>query len=109
MTGLAQLARKAEGPAFAAPWEATAFALRAHLVETGVIDAGAFATLLGDELRRDHAAQDDGTAYFAAFVRALERCVEPLAAPGEQDRERRRWRKAAAATPHGQPITLAPE
>lgn len=91
-------------PRFAAPWEATAFALRGHLVERGDLDPVRFSALLGEELRAGHTAADDGTAYFVAFVRALERAVEPLAAPGELDRERSDWRDAAAATPHGAPI-----
>lgn len=96
-------------PAFAAPWEAAAFALRAHLVETGRLDPNAFAAALGEELRAGHRPADAGTAYFVAFVAALERTVAPLAAPDAPDAlaaEREAWRRAAAATPHGEPIAL---
>ncbi|WP_420394421.1 nitrile hydratase accessory protein [Acuticoccus sp.] len=103
---LAELARRGDEPAFAAPWEATAFALRAHLVERGVVDAGRFAALLGEELSTGHPPADDGTAYFAAFVTALERCVAEIAAPDALGVERARWREAARTTPHGQPIQL---
>jgi hypothetical protein len=95
-----------EGPAFAAPWEATAFALKAHLVATGIVDAGRFAALLGEELRKDHHARDEGTAYFVAFVAALERAIADIAPPAALAAEREAWRAAARATPHGRPITL---
>ena len=93
-------------PAFAAPWEATAFALRAHLVETGRLDANRFAALLGEALREEPDPVDDGTAYFVAFVTALERAAAPLASPEELAAERDAWARAAAATPHGEPIEL---
>lgn len=106
---LASLARAEDGPAFAAPWEATAFALRAHLVERGIIGADRFAELLGEELARAPAARDDGTGYFVAFVAALERAVtEGAADPEALARERAAWRAAAEATPHGRPIVLPP-
>ena len=99
-------AEAAEEPAFAAPWEATAFALRAHLVETGRLDANRFAALLGEALRENPAPADDGTAYFVAFVTALERAAATLATPDELAAERDAWTRAAAATPHGEPIEL---
>lgn len=94
-----------EEAAFAAPWEANAFALRAHLVETGRLDAARFAALLGEELRNRHAPADDGTAYFVAFVTALERALAPLVDYCFAD-EQQTWREAAQRTPHGQPIRL---
>jgi nitrile hydratase accessory protein len=106
---LKSLARAPDAPAFAAPWEATAFALRAHLVGQGVLDANRFAALLGEELAREPAAQDEGTNYFVAFVTALERAVAEGGARAEAlAAERQAWRDAAAATPHGLPITLPP-
>lgn len=95
-----------EEPAFAAPWEATAFALRAHLVERGALDANRFAELLGEEVRHDHKAQDDGTAYFVAFVTALERALAEIAPQDVLKAEQDAWREAAARTPHGAPIIL---
>lgn len=101
-----ETAAAAGEPAFAAPWEAEAFALKAHLVEKGHIRADAFAALLGAELRANPAAADGGTGYFVAFVTALERAIAEMAAPDELAAERDAWREAAAATPHGQPIVL---
>ena len=104
---LRSLARKPEEPAFATPWEANAFALRAHLVERGVLDPQRFATLLGEELAAAPTPQDAGTAYFVAFVSALERAVgERTVDRSALAAERDTWRRAAAHTPHGQPITL---
>ena len=105
---LKRLANAPEGPAFAAPWEATAFALRAHLVERGTLDPCRFASLLGEELSAAPEARDAGTAYFVAFVTALERAVgESAAAEAALAEEREAWREAAANTPHGSPITLS--
>lgn len=96
-----------EQPAFAAPWEAQVFALKTHLVETGRLDAGAFAEALGRALREDHAPADDGTAYFVAFVTALERSIAAMASADELAAERDAWLRAAALTPHGAPIEVA--
>ncbi|WMS41095.1 nitrile hydratase accessory protein [Acuticoccus sp. MNP-M23] len=97
---------EADEPTFAAPWEATAFALKAHLVETGKLDAGDFAAHLGAALRENPAPADDGTAYFVAFVTALERAIAPLAPADALAAEIDAWHSAAAATPHGEPIEL---
>ena len=105
LENLADLARQ-DGPAFSAPWEATAFALRAHLVERGLLQPARFSELYGEELRRGHPAPEDGTADFVAYVRALERAVADIAGDGDLAHEQQRWRDAAEATPHGQPIVL---
>lgn len=98
---------RAEGePAFAAPWEADAWALKSHLVKTGRLDPSRFAAILGEELRRPHAAPEEGTVYFVAFVAALERAVAPFAAAGDLAAERAAWAEAARRTPHGEPIEL---
>lgn len=101
-----ETAAAADEPAFAAPWEAQAFALKAHLVEAGHLRADEFASLLGAAMRENPAAADDGTAYFVAFVTALERAVAAIASPGELAAERAAWHEAAEATPHGEPIEL---
>lgn len=93
-------------PAFAAPWEAQAFALKAHLVATGRLDATRFSELLGEEMRNDPAPADAGTGYFVAFVTALERALVDLAPGTALEAERQAWHRAAAATPHGEPIEL---
>ncbi|UOM36281.1 nitrile hydratase accessory protein [Acuticoccus sp. I52.16.1] len=102
---LGELARD-DGPAFAAPWEATAFALRAHLLDRGLVDPARFAELYGEELRRGHAQPEDGTADYVAFVRALERAIAAVAPEADLVAEQQRWRDAAASTPHGTPIAL---
>lgn len=102
-----QIPIDADEPAFAAPWEAQVFAVKAHLVEKGLLDAGVFAEALGAALREDPAPADDGTAYFVAFVTALERTVGPLASAVELAEERLAWERAAELTPHGEPIDIA--
>lgn len=92
-----------EEPRFAAPWEASAFAMRIHLAETGALDPAAFSKFLGEEMERAHDPAD-GTAYFAAFVRALERAVSHIASEDALRSEAQVWRRAAQNTPHGAPI-----
>ncbi|MEM8662567.1 MAG: nitrile hydratase accessory protein [Pseudomonadota bacterium] len=96
-------------PAFAAPWEAEAFALKAHLVATGKLDATRFAEVFSAALAEAPAPRDDGTAYFVAFVTALERALGELAPPADLVNEQAAWRAAAASTPHGEPIVLGPD
>lgn len=93
---------------FAAPWEAEAFALRAHLVATGALDPQRFSECLGEEMAAGHTPRDGGTAYFVAFVRALERAMAPVAPAADLAAEQAAWTAAAAATPHGAPIDVAP-
>ena len=95
---------KSDSPNFAAPWEATAFALKAHLVAAGKLDAGRFSHILGEEMARGHTDQDDGTAYFVAFVTALERALLEIDPGADLAAEQAAWRDAAEHTPHGAPI-----
>jgi nitrile hydratase accessory protein len=97
----------ADEPAFAEPWQARAFALAVQLQATGAFSWSDWAAALGAELARD------GSDYHRAWLGALEGLLaergivppEAVAATAE------RWQRAAAATPHGTPISLeaAPE
>lgn len=96
-------------PVFAAPWEATAFALQVELMERGVFSATEWAEALGREIAANDLVDDEeGTAHYRYWMRALERLVaEKGLAPAAVLAERRNaWRRAAESTPHGEPIVL---
>lgn len=83
--------------------------MRTHLVERGIIDATAFSEALSEALAQTPEAADGGTFYYVAFVTALERTLSPIAPPAALSAEVEAWHQAAAATPHGTPITLPPQ
>jgi nitrile hydratase accessory protein len=99
---LAGLPRGAAGaPAFPGLWQARAFALAHALHAAGAFAWPAFAAALGAELRR-------GDAYWEAWLAALEAVLarERLVEPGRVAEVADRWGRAAARTPHGQPVRL---
>jgi nitrile hydratase accessory protein len=105
--------RNAEGPAFAAPWEAEAFALAVSLHERGLFTWTEWAATLGDEIKKAQAAgdPDTGETYYHHWLAALERIVagKGLADAGLLARTRDAWQRACVRTPHGAPIELCPD
>jgi len=104
--GLPRLPRDAEGPVFAEPWQAQAFALALKLHEAGAFSWNEWAEALSTELLRDPA--DDGSRYYEHWVAALEGLVagRNLAAPAELAARKDAWKYAYLRTPHGQPVEL---
>jgi len=102
----------AEGPVFEEPWQAQAFALALALQQRGVFTWSEWAELLGAEIRAAVAAgdPDDGSTYYRHWLATLERLLasKGIAAPADLDRYAEAWGRAAARTPHGQPIELEP-
>ncbi len=96
-----------DGPAFAEPWQAQAFALVVSLAEGGVFGWSEWADALSAEVHRPDAAPD-GRDYYEHWLRALERLAvtKGLTTPGEVEGLSAAWRRAAQATPHGKPILL---
>lgn len=92
-------------PLFDAPWQARAFALTLLLHQRGVFTWTEWAAALAQECRTQAPGQD---GYYAAWVRALQGLVAArgLAAPDAVTATAEAWRRAAEATPHGQPILL---
>lgn len=107
------LPRDAEGPVFAEPWQAQAFAMAVSLNERGVFTWTEWAEALGAEIARARRAGDPdlGDGYYHHWLAALERLVaEKGVAPSDLLAERRdAWDRAARATPHGRPIVLGAE
>lgn len=99
-----RLPKDADGPVFAEPWEAQAFAMAVKLNEAGVFSWGEWAERLGAELKA-HPARP----YYESWLAALEALVEAKGVLSETERLARveAWDRAAKATPHGQPIELS--
>lgn len=106
---LAALPLEREGPVFAEPWQASAFALAVHLSERGVFAWSEWSAALGHEIRAagQHGAESE--AYFHRWLAALERlCREKgLLDVAEVSRRREEWRRAYLNTPHGEPVELS--
>lgn len=102
--------RDAEGPVFAEPWQAQAFALVVALQNRGVFSADEWAQALGAEIREALAAGGcrDGSDYYERWCEALEHLLiaKGLTSHEGVDARSAAWERAAEATPHGKPILL---
>lgn len=99
-----------EGPIFAEPWQAQAFAMTVALHQSGLFSWPEWADALSREIKQAQAEGDPdrGDTYYDHWLKALETLV---IAKGVADEEllsalRDAWDRAADATPHGQPILL---
>ena len=110
---LAGTPRDAAAPVFRAPWEAQAFALAVALSERGAFTWKEWAATLAEVIAeaRARGEADSGERYYEHWLAALERIVarNGLLDEARLEARRRQWREAAARTPHGQPIVLAPD
>lgn len=99
-----RLPKDADGPVFAEPWEAQAFAMAVKLNEAGVFGWGEWAETLGAALQAEPARP-----YYESWLAALEKLVQAKGLMSEAERLARidAWDRAAHATPHGQPIELS--
>src|SRR5467141_3539504 len=77
LQALRPLPRDSEGPVFAEPWQAQAFALAVKLSEQGHFTWKEWASALAAELKAavDRGDPDDGSRYYEHWVAALERLV----------------------------------
>lgn len=107
LRALPGLPRDADGPVFAEPWQAQAFALAVQLNATGAFTWAEWAHSLSQQLAGDLA--DDGGRYYQHWVSALEALTAErgLAAAPEMARRKADWAEAYRHTPHGAPVTLA--
>jgi len=116
MAALPDLPRDEDGPVFAEPWHAQAFAMTVSLNARGVFTWNEWAETLGTEIAAagdwatgDRASGED--AYYTAWLAALERLLAGKGVIAEPERAEREaaWDRAARATPHGEPIELGRE
>ena len=110
LAALPPVPRDEEGPVFAEPWQAQAFALAVTLSEQGYFSWKEWATALAAQLKAaaSRGEPDDGSRYYHHWVEALERLVtEKGLAEGPQLNVRKEaWADAYRHTPHGQPVVL---
>ncbi len=105
-TDLPGLPRDSDGPVFAEPWQAQAFALAVQLHAEGAFTWSEWAEALSGELARD--PDDDGARYYHHWVAALERLATDRGLAGSAELAERKadWVEAYARTPHGRPVEL---
>lgn len=110
---LPSLPRDEEGPVFAEPWQAQAFAIAVRLSDDGHFTWEEWADKLAEELEKalERGEPDDGSRYFEHWLAALERLVvEKQLTPSDALAERKAaWTEAYRNTPHGQPVELGSE
>jgi nitrile hydratase accessory protein len=101
-----------EGPVFAEPWQASAFALAVSLSREGYFTWSEWAQALGDELKASAARgePEDGSRYYDCWLAALERLIisRRLSDAASMAACREAWADAYRHTPHGQPVQLEP-
>ncbi len=99
-----------DGPVFAEPWEAQAFALTLKLYEAGHFTWSEWAQTLGAEIEaaRSRGDPDLGDTYYQHWLTALERLVaeKGLVGGGNLGVRKAAWKRAFRHTPHGKPVTL---
>jgi nitrile hydratase accessory protein len=107
---LPRLPRESDGPVFAEPWQAQAFALAVRLSAEGHFTWKEWAATLADELQAasNRGEPDDGSRYYEYWLAALERLVtaKGLADPTALRTRKQDWAAAYQSTPHGQPVEL---
>ncbi|WP_246479569.1 nitrile hydratase accessory protein [Kaustia mangrovi] len=104
---LPAIPRDGEGPVFAEPWQAQAFAMAVELHARGLFTWPEWAATLAEEIARA-GPEDTGRDYYLHWLAALERMVaaKGAATGGELAERKAAWDRAARATPHGEPIVL---
>jgi nitrile hydratase accessory protein len=110
LTSFGNIPRDEDGPVFAEPWQAQAFAMAVKLSEKGYFTWKEWAAALADELKAaaDRGEPDDGTHYYEHWLAALERLV---VSKGLSDlkailERKEAWANAYRHTPHGKPVEL---
>ena len=105
---LPALPQDEEGPVFAAPWEAQAFAMAMELNARGAFTWKEWSEALGREIADGTAGGDGGSRYYEHWLAALERLAteKRLTSGTELATRKAAWKAAAEATPHGEPIAL---
>jgi len=110
LVALPRLPRDEDGPVFAEPWQAQAFALAVKLSEQGHFTWKEWASALADELKvaANRGEPDDGSHYYEHWLAALERLVasKGLSDAAAMLARKEAWVDAYRHTPHGKPVEL---
>jgi len=101
----------ADGPVFAEPWQAQAFAMAVRLSAQGYFTWKEWAAALAEELAaavERSEADEDGSEYYHHWVAALEKLVAARGLAGEAELYERKaaWADAYRHTEHGRPVEL---
>ena len=104
------LLRELDGPAFAEPWMAQAFACAVHLSRQGLFTWNEWVDVFSAEIKAhpQHPGEAANAAYYRQWLAALETIVgqKGAASKAEISERQETWRKAYLNTPHGQPVEL---
>jgi nitrile hydratase accessory protein len=108
LAAAAPLPCDAAGPVFVEPWQAQAFAMVVACHQRGLFTWPEWAAALSAEIKA-HGGDDDGARYYEFWLHALEDLLvaKGAASSAHVDDLAAAWSRAAEATPHGAPITLA--
>jgi nitrile hydratase accessory protein len=110
LAALPRIPRDEEGPVFAEPWQAQAFALAVKLSEAGYFTWKEWAAALATELKAaaDRGEPDDGSHYYDHWLTTLERlaAARGLTDPAALLERKEAWADAYRHTPHGKPVEL---
>ena len=108
---LPSLPRDEDGPVFAEPWQAHAFALAVKLSEAGLFTWSEWAAALGAELAAatGRGEPDDGSRYYHHWLAALEHlaAAKDVVTARTLLVRKEAWAEAYRRTPHGQPVSLS--
>ena len=100
----------AQGPVFAEPWEAQAFALAIDAHARGLFSWSEWAAELSAQIKAAQAAgdPDTGQTYHRHWLATLEALTiqKGAASRVQLEQVQQAWDRAAKATPHGQPVVL---
>ena len=110
LTLLPTLPRDAQGPVFAEPWQAQAFALAVRLREQGYFTWTEWCAAMNRQitLAQEAGDADLGDTYYHHWLAALESLVveKGLSSAEELHARKDAWDRAHRATPHGEPVLL---
>jgi nitrile hydratase accessory protein len=104
------LLRELDGPAFAEPWMAQAFACTVHLSRQGLFTWNEWVDVFSTEIKAhpQQPGESSNAAYYRQWLAALETIVghKGATSAAEINARQETWRQAYFNTPHGQPVEL---
>src|SRR5215472_7096588 len=104
------LLRRLDGPAFAEPWMAQAFACTVHLSRRGLFTWSEWVDVFSAEIKAhpQQFGEAANAAYYRQWLAALETMVglKGAASTAEISERQETWRRAYLNTPHGNPVEL---